>query len=74
MIPVQGHLVELFGAHTQAVGLDIELSQGNISVLGMTVAPLGCSQKSSIHLMSFSPQSLSAMLGLMGFAAWSLHC
>lgn len=43
MTPVQGLFMDLFGDHMQAVNLDTELSQGNISVIGMNVAPLGCS-------------------------------
>lgn len=75
MIPEQGHLVDLFGEHTQAMSLDIELSQGNISVLGMSVAPLGCSpeKQHNNYLISFSPSKPTSHAELMGCATWGLY-
>lgn len=52
---MQGHSVDLSADHTQDVTLDIELSQDNVSALGMSVAPLGCSPEKQHLLDVFQP-------------------
>lgn len=52
---MQGHSVDLLPDHTQDVTLDIDLSQDNISALGMSVAPLGYSPEKHHLLDCFQP-------------------